>query len=254
MLRLVFAFSLIFSSWSLPDDGLQPAKEPKSLRRSISIVGIIGENEIDIREAPYQVSVQTNGYHGCGGSLISADWVITAATCFNGDRRHIYVRAGSTFPNEGGQLIEVERLFEHDSNLALLKLSKNFTLSESLKTISLATTEPASRTKANITGWGQPRDGSSTPPVNLRRARVNVISLRKCRKHYEDKEVFDYNLCAFSRSKDTCRSDTGGPLVVNDELVGVVSWGDGCAKRSYPGVHISISKFTEWIEETMKKP
>ena len=63
-------------------------------------------------------------------------------------------------------------------------------------------------------------------------------------------------ICAGEAGKDSCQGDSGGPMVGTNEagesvLVGVVSWGIGCAQEGYPGVYARVAYFLDWIQETI---
>merc|ERR1712013_781493 len=66
-------------------------------------------------------------------------------------------------------------------------------------------------------------------------------------------------LCAGAPGKDSCQGDSGGPFTVKSEetnqhdLVGVVSWGDGCAADGMFGVYAEVAKLRDWIDAKIEE-
>ena len=101
-----------------------------------------------------------------------------------------------------------------------------------------------------VLGWGRTRDGGPRAS-GLRGVEVDVWSAGLCRAAYSGvAEVRSEMVCAGRLGRDSCTGDSGGPLVLCRRgcvLVGVASWGVGCAESRYPGVYTRIDKFTSWI-------
>ena len=78
-----------------------------------------------------------------------------------------------------------------------------------------------------------------------------------CNEDYSGYDITDKMICAGQKGKDSCQGDSGGPLVAYKDgspvLVGVVSWGVGCALEGYPGVYARVSAFVDWINQTIEK-
>ncbi|MFB7629680.1 serine protease [Streptomyces sp. NPDC056149] len=232
--------------------GVPPATATVAGRAALE-TRIVGGRNADVRDAPWQVSVRTHGGHVCGGSLIRADAVVTAAHCASGmPADSLSVRAGSSVRDTGGQVARVARVLRHpkfdaatiDYDVAVLELASPLTLGNEVRAIPLATEgkEPAEGTPATVTGWGATRDGGALPE-HLRRVDVPKLSDAYCKGAYGPSAITPRMTCygyAAGR-KDACQGDSGGPLVVDGRLAGIASWGTGCAAVGHPGVYTKVS-------------
>jgi hypothetical protein len=87
---------------------------------------------------------------------------------------------------------------------------------------------------------------------------LEYVDSKTCDKmHGNNDEISDDMICAATKNGDSCSGDSGGPLIIKssnnyteDRLVGLVSWGRGCANENFPGVYARISYFYDWIVET----
>lgn len=138
-----------------------------------------------------------------------------------------------------------------------------------------------------VAGWGYRQENKWTSlPDILQDAQVHLLYNETCEATYTDIDnngepiqyyVRDAMSC-FGHEKggiDACQGDSGGPLICIEEtertefwtdpedptnyighknpvLRGVVSWGEGCARQGKPGVYSRVSKFTDWIHETIR--
>uniref|UniRef100_T1GEI2 Peptidase S1 domain-containing protein n=1 Tax=Megaselia scalaris TaxID=36166 RepID=T1GEI2_MEGSC len=106
--------------------------------------------------------------------------------------------------------------------------------------------EPPEGSHTFASGWGVLKYGDVDDPERLQGVYLDTISMKKCQDIYEDKKIYHGQICTYSEGKDTCRMDSGGPLVWNQQLLGIVSWGKDCGKK-YPGVYISVPSYLKWI-------
>jgi len=112
-----------------------------------------------------------------------------------------------------------------------------------------------------VSGWGTLSSGGQLT-TKLRKVNVNVMSIPACRSlGYNPSWITGQMLCANvpRGGKDACHGDSGGPLFTagdgdgrtpgqNNELIGVVSWGNGCGKERYPGVYARVTEVLKWIQ------
>ncbi|KFB42848.1 trypsin [Anopheles sinensis] len=220
---------------------------------------IVGGFEIDVSETPYQVSLQYLNSHRCGGSVLNNKWVLTAAHCTDGIVPYaLAVRLGSSRHASGGTVVNVANVVQHpnydsattDFDFALLELEGELSFSEVVQPIALPEQdEPVEDgTLTTVSGWGNTQSVSESNEV-LRAANVPTVNQQECDQAYG--RITDSMLCAGYKhgGKDACQGDSGGPLVAEGKLVGVVSWGNGCAKPGYPGVYSRVAVVREWVRE-----
>ncbi|XP_072946261.1 vitellin-degrading protease-like [Epargyreus clarus] len=229
--------------------------------KGLSDVRIVGGEDIDITEAPYQVSIVTRGRHMCGGTIIANDLIVTAAHCVLGTSPYEYqVRVGSSSSQNGGELYPVGDLVWHpgfnynkmDSDIAILWLKKPLKFNERVAPVAMYNQgeEIMDGEATMVTGWGNIREGGGYPST-LQMVLIPKVNTAVCERAYSTLYRITQNmLCAGipEGGKDACQGDSGGPLVHNGRLAGVVSWGLGCARPNYPGVYAKISALRSWID------
>lgn len=234
------------------------------------IVG--GENALK-GEIPYIVSLRSKSYgHFCGGSLIAQNWVLTAAHCVRGGTiNEIWIGVLDQKNPEGVEKIKPAKIIAHekyssstmDNDFALIKLAEN----SSYAPIALNETEiaiddsnPDAAPMMSLTaGWGATREGSYTLPNMLQKVMVPLVSQATCNAPTAYKgDITETMICAGYKQggKDSCQGDSGGPLsIINEDgthtLIGVVSWGEGCARANKYGVYAKVSHAVSWIKEKM---
>ncbi|XP_017069089.1 trypsin delta [Drosophila eugracilis] len=219
---------------------------------------IVGGTATTISSFPWQISLQRSGSHSCGGSIYSSNIIVTAAHCLQSVSASVLkVRAGSTYWSSGGTLVSVSSFKNHEgynsntmvNDIAIIKLASALTFSSTIKSISLASSNPANGAAASVSGWGTQSYGSSSIPSQLQYVNVNIVSQSVCASstYGYGSEIKSTMICAAASGKDACQGDSGGPLVSGGVLVGVVSWGYGCAYANYPGVYADVAALRSWV-------
>ncbi|XP_067633693.1 trypsin 3A1-like [Eurosta solidaginis] len=237
---------------------------------------IVGGNEASIHRFPYQVSIQLEGAHRCGGAIYTPKIIISAAHCLKlPDMPELYaVRAGSTEHEQGGQYIPVRNIYLHSqfqkpnlrsNDIALLWLQLPLQFDYNTQPIPLGTkTDIADISKKKaflvVSGWGATAEETQVGATRLRYAEVQMFNQNYCKTALAGKEpITGRMLCAgaLGGGRDSCKGDSGGPLVSYSRgqaiLVGIVSFGVGCGRTKYPGVYTRVAEYKDWIEKAAKK-
>ncbi|XP_007239143.3 transmembrane protease serine 13a [Astyanax mexicanus] len=238
---------------------------------------IIGGSVAQLGLWPWQVSLHFNGAHICGGTLISQDFVVTAAHCFS-DSNPIYMDAklwrvytGVSSQDKLREPHYIKKILLHDQynkdtndyDIALLKLSSPAELSSTVNPACLPAFDKnfPFGTECWTSGFGATVEGSDTGSLDLMGVEVSIIDGRVCNGSDVYKGRISMNMmCAgdLQGGRDSCQGDSGGPLVCQDSdqrwyLTGVTSWGIGCGQRQRPGVYSKVSTLLPWIYSIMQK-
>merc|ERR1712223_1054438 len=239
---------------------------------------IVGGKEVNPKgKLPYQVLSRpciSEGRCGvCGGTIVNKRFVITAAHCYNSMFTSMHVIVGEHNEcdgvNEGGKLIKVKKMTLHpdynsrtiDNDIAVLELAEDLTFTKKIKPACLPSSETRdySGSASTVSGWGgtigwRPNDQQPQQPRQCT-LKETIVKLLKgsdpmCSKYLKTSSS-KIKLCAFAKDTDACQGDSGGPLTVPENgkytLVGVVSYGSGCAS-STPGVYVRVQGFLPWIK------
>lgn len=230
---------------------------------------MVGGQTASVDSWPWQVSIQYDKQHICGGSILDPHWILTAAHCFRKylDVSRWKVMAGSdklgNFPSTPVAKIFVTELnttYPKEKDIALVKLQYPLTFSGTVRPICLpfSDEELIPATPLWVIGWGFTEQGGGKMSDTLLQASVQVIDRTRCNAEdaYQG-EVTKEMLCAgiLEGGVDTCQGDSGGPLMYHSDLwqvVGIVSWGHGCGGPSTPGVYTKVTAYLNWIYNVRK--
>lgn len=231
---------------------------------------IVGGMPAGLNRYPWMARLVYDGQFHCGASLLSNEYVLTAAHCVRKLKRSkIRVILGDhdqTITTESAAIMRaVTSIVRHrgfdaisyNNDIALLKLRKPVTYSKIIKPICLPSNNADPSGKEGIVvGWGRTTEGGMLPNI-LQEVRVPILSLNQCRgTKYKASRITNNMLCAGRANTDSCQGDSGGPLLVQKgdkyQIVGIVSWGVGCGQAGYPGVYTRITRYLPWLRANLR--
>ncbi|MGW7521056.1 S1 family peptidase [Streptomyces sp. NPDC054796] len=218
---------------------------------------IVGGEKAQQGEFPWMVRLSM----GCGGALYKQDIVLTAAHCVEGSGENTEIEAVGGVTDlsspdsvkvNSTEVLQAPGYDGKGKDWALIKLEKPI----DQPTLPLATSADLNEGDFTVAGWGADKEGGEQQQ-NLLKVDVPFVDDATCGSAYGSELTPEEELCAGDLENggiDSCQGDSGGPLFRKDEAgefvqVGIVSWGDGCARPGKPGVYTEVSTFSADIEK-----
>ena len=258
---------------------------------------IIGGKASKLQEFPFAAMIGVIKANGqvkfyCGGSLINRRYVLSAAHCFGKtDVKATRVRLGeydvtkpcdcldgkcAPLPQTVGVLeIRIHESFDRNllvNDIALVRLAAPAKLNPGVGVVCLPGLSGSSAINHNLNGkvatvigWGRTRYasegdlhtiGASTPIIQ--KVEVPIVSREACKRTYWRYTIDERHICAGDFNADSCKGDSGGPLLYRSNpvepwtLIGIVSFGDYKCGNGDPGVNTYVEPFIGWIKQNIK--
>lgn len=170
---------------------------------------------------------------------------------------------GDEYPMEKIILHEHFNQSSLQNDLCLIKVKTAIKFNDRIKPISIRPSQVNVGEVAIVTGWGYQGQHNPDVPIILQYAAYTTMDNQQCKDRFinqNDKDsVTEKNICMMPKeNQSNCPGDSGGPLAIDGELVGVVSWGVGnpnlyCGRLGTPNVFVKVAEYQEWIRKTMER-
>nr|Q9DF66.1 RecName: Full=Snake venom serine protease 3; Short=SP3; Short=SVSP; Flags: Precursor [Protobothrops jerdonii]AAG10790.1 serine proteinase 3 precursor [Protobothrops jerdonii] len=221
---------------------------------------IIGGHPCNINEHRSLVVLFNSSGLLCSGTLINKEWVLTAAHCDSNNFQLLFGVHSKKVLNEDEQTRDPKEKFicpnkkkddEKDKDIMLIRLDSSVSNSEHIAPLSLPSSPPSVGSACRVMGWGKTIPTKDTYPDVPHCANINILDHAVCRAAYSNLLEKSKTLCAgiLQGGKDTCQFDSGGPLICNGQVQGIVSWGGHpCGQPHALGVYTNVFNYTDWIQ------
>lgn len=218
----------------------------------------VQDGQMDWSVAFVNIDTQGNRKNFCGGTVVSENWIATAAHCRITSNSTVVLKRKKLNSSDGHER-KVKTVWRHidfgkaanfDSDIALVELTADADAPE----IAVRTTAVGVDEDVRVVGWGAQQVGSGSIE-EMHGVDLKTVRNTTCKSFYRDEpnKVTDNMVCALEKDADACQGDSGSGLFYEPsedrfELIGIVSFGKGCADAAYPGVYTATHRFTNWID------
>ncbi|XP_001357932.2 chymotrypsin-2 [Drosophila pseudoobscura] len=229
---------------------------------------VVNGTDSSIERYPFVISLRgPTGSHSCGGSIVSKQFVMTAAHCTAGRTAdQLTVQYGQTQINSTGpNVVGVKKIIQHElynpsknyaNDISLLMVQEPFVFDDinvapvKLPVLNFSTPQTEEGGEGVLIGWGLNATGGSIQ-TTLQEVNLKVYSDAECTSRHNGSTDPRYHICGGvdEGGMGQCSGDSGGPLLYNGQQVGIVSWSvKPCTVAPYPGVYCKVGNYVDWIK------
>ncbi|XP_077584350.1 prothrombin [Stigmatopora nigra] len=254
---------------------------------------IVGGIDAEVASAPWQVMLYKRSPQEllCGASLISDQWILTAAHCIlyppwnkHFTTNDILVRLGkhnrAKFERNVERIVAIDKIIVHpkydwkvnlNRDIALLHMRRPINFTNEIHPVCLPSKKVAKMLmtagyKGRVTGWGNLKESWAPSgralPVVLQQIHLPIADQSTCRSSTTIR-ITDNMFCAGYSPEDTergdaCEGDSGGPFVMKHPTekrwyqIGIVSWGEGCDRDGKYGFFTHVFRMSRWMRKVIE--
>jgi len=266
-----------------PTEGPNPPTDSECGVADVGTNRIVGGDEVVRHSIPWQAGLGNKGAFAtpwCGGTILDENHILTAAHCTEGesaDDLQVWTGEHDISQADGDTRHNVVKIIDHpnynsqttnnDYSILVLDCAKPIDLTDKARAACLPEQNDRAKFEANVaatmfnvSGWGDKKNTGGDDDI-LHVVTVPFVNQETCQELYEDETITGNMICAGNTLEggvDSCQGDSGGPMTWQDpdsgkwKVVGVVSWGYGCADKNFPGVYAEVEDVLPWIKENTK--